>query len=120
MGQSTKSARRPKEIMGIKFYICGDHVHFFMEFFIADDVEHSIPAEPSQPERIPIIRRGTAGSVKKVKRKRMQKLLCREEVILQKIAEALGTETFCKDAFDEHVDKVIVTDGDVRVIPKKH
>jgi hypothetical protein len=38
-----------------------------MEFFIADDVEHSIPAEPSQPERIPIIRRGTAGSVKKVK-----------------------------------------------------
>lgn len=40
---------------------------FFMEFFIADDVEHPIPAEPSQPERIPIIRRGTAESVKKVK-----------------------------------------------------
>ena len=44
----------------------------------------------------------------------------REEVILQKIAEALGTETFCKDAFDEHVAKVIVSDGDVQVIPKKH
>jgi site-specific DNA recombinase len=42
----------------------------------------------------------------------------REEVILQKIAEASGTKSFCKDSFDERVEKIIVSNGEVQVIPK--
>lgn len=42
----------------------------------------------------------------------------REEVILQKIAESLGTDVFSKDAFDQHVEKISILDGDILVILK--
>lgn len=42
----------------------------------------------------------------------------REDVILQKIAEALGMNLFCKDSFDDQVTKVLISDGDVHVILK--
>ena len=45
--------------------------------------------------------------------------IVREAAILQKIAEALGTESFCKDAVDERVAKVIISELDVQVILKR-
>ncbi|MBP8641075.1 MAG: hypothetical protein KBI01_09310 [Oscillospiraceae bacterium] len=43
----------------------------------------------------------------------------REAAILQKIAEPLGTGSFCKDAVGECVEKVVICDGDVQVISKR-
>lgn len=43
----------------------------------------------------------------------------REAAILQKIADTLGTGSFCKDAVDERVAKVIISELDVQVISKR-
>ncbi|HOR86989.1 MAG TPA: recombinase family protein [Bacillota bacterium] len=110
-----------KKLWDNKIYICGDHVHFLYGILYCGRCGALYTRRTVTTRKNTYYKAWNCRERQKGKNGNgCKNSSAREEVILQKIAEALGTETFCKDAFDEHVDKVIVTDGDVRVIPKKH
>ncbi len=105
--------RRWKE----KIYICGDQVHFLYGNLFCGHCGAPYTRRTVTTRKKTYYKAWNCRERQKGKKGNgCKNVSVREEMILQKIAESLGTDVFSKDAFNQHVEKIIVSDGIIQVI----